>query len=118
MSLDTLAISQQCKALGDPVRVRIIQLLPRSPNCEHRNNVSQLSELLGLSQPTLSHHLKILKQTGLVECKKMCRDVFYWVNEEKARCYLNSMYGAFNISLDHPEPQSTTTAPPLERTLR
>jgi DNA-binding transcriptional ArsR family regulator len=49
-----------------------------------RNNVSQLAEDLGLSQPTLSHHLRILRQVGLVSYKKMCRDVFYWVDEEAA----------------------------------
>jgi ArsR family transcriptional regulator len=41
-------------------------------------NVSQLAGELGLSQPTTSHHLKVLKHAGVVRCKKKCRDVFYW----------------------------------------
>lgn len=88
-------LAQQCKALGDPVRVRILHLLPKSPNCEHRNNVSQLSELLDLSQPTISHHLKILKQAQLIESKKMCRDVFYWINDDKAETFLLEVRQAF-----------------------
>jgi DNA-binding transcriptional ArsR family regulator len=75
---DSSQIAARFKALGDPVRLRMLKILPESPNCEHRNNVSQLSELLGMSQPTVSHHLKILKSCGLVQSKKMCRDVFYW----------------------------------------
>ncbi|MFW5882835.1 MAG: ArsR/SmtB family transcription factor [Verrucomicrobiota bacterium] len=78
------AIAARFKALGDPVRLRILELLPASANCEHRNNVSQLSELLQISQPTVSHHLKILKSCGLINCKKMCRDVFYWRDAEAA----------------------------------
>lgn len=77
------------------MRVRILQLLPKSPNCEHRNNVSQLSGLLGLSQPTISHHLKILKQAQLIECKKMCRDVFYWINDDKADTFIHEVHRAF-----------------------
>lgn len=91
-------LAQKCKALADPMRLRIVALLPRSPNCEHRNNVSQLSELLGTSQPTVSHHLKILKQAGFVECKKMCRDVFYWVNEEAAGHYVDLLTATFALS--------------------
>jgi ArsR family transcriptional regulator len=89
-------LSGQCKALGDPVRLKIVCLLPKSPNCEHRNNVSQLSELLGLTQPTISHHLKILKQAGLIESKKMCRDVFYWLDAEKA----GELLGCLEVALD------------------
>jgi predicted aldo/keto reductase-like oxidoreductase len=49
------------KALGDPLRLRILNLLPTEQVCEDVCNVSELSEELGVSQPTVSHHLKILK---------------------------------------------------------
>ncbi len=96
-SVDAEQLSTQCKALGDPVRLRIMCLLPKSPNCEHRNNVSQLSEILGLTQPTISHHLKILKQAGLIECKKMCRDVFYWLEESKTEAMLDRLGKALDL---------------------
>ena len=66
-------------AIGDIRRIEILRLLPRSSNCEHGNNVSQLAEKLGMPQPTVSHHLRVLRQAGLVVNKKMCRDVFYWI---------------------------------------
>lgn len=103
--MDPDLLAQQCKALGDPVRLRILRLLPKSPNCEHRNNVSQLSELMELSQPTISHHLKILKQSRLIESQKMCRDVFYWVNEERAAVFLAEVRAAFQLTaLEKPVP--------------
>lgn len=82
--MDDDLLARQLWALGDVVRLRILRRLPRSPECKSRNNVSQLAEDLGLSQPTLSHHLRILRQVGLVQYKKMCRDVFYWVDEAAA----------------------------------
>lgn len=105
VELNKTHLAHQCKALGDPARVRILCLLPKSPNCEHRNNVSQLSEILQLSQPTISHHLKILKQAELIECKKMCRDVFYWVNDESANQFLAGLRKAFHLK----EEESTIT---------
>jgi ArsR family transcriptional regulator, arsenate/arsenite/antimonite-responsive transcriptional repressor len=52
------------KALGDPARVRIVNLLARAdaPVC-----VCELTPAVGLSQPTVSHHLKKLVQAGLLE---------------------------------------------------
>lgn len=43
-------------------------------------NVSKLGEELGIPQPTVSHHLKVLYQAGLLKNQKMCRDVYYWVD--------------------------------------
>jgi len=72
----------QLKALGDPVRLRLVQILPKEPDCCHKRNVSQLAEELGIPQPTVSCHLKVLRQAGLVEHRKMCRDSIYWVDAE------------------------------------
>lgn len=53
------------KALGDPNRLRILAELHRKTFC-----VCDLARRVGLSQPTLSHHLKILRDTGLVRAEK------------------------------------------------
>jgi len=74
-------LAQQLKAVGDPTRLRILQLLPRSKTCRGGYNVSQLADELGIAQPTVSHHLKILFQAKLISCEKMCRDAYYWINE-------------------------------------
>lgn len=56
------------KAVADPARLQILALLRSLPNCEAA--VTDLTEPLGLSQPTVSHHLKVLAGAGLVESDK------------------------------------------------
>jgi ArsR family transcriptional regulator len=53
------------KALADPQRLRIISLIHAQP--EREVCVCNLTEPLGLAQPTVSHHLKVLREAGLVE---------------------------------------------------
>ena len=53
------------KVLADPARLRLLSLIQAQPNSEAC--VCHLTEPLGLSQPTVSHHLKVLLQAGLVE---------------------------------------------------
>lgn len=90
--MDDLAeeLARQLWAIGDITRLRILRLLPDAENCEG-NNVSQIAEELGLSQPTISHHLRILRQAGIVQHKKMCRDCYYWVDHEAARDVMTRM---------------------------
>lgn len=78
--LDTLA--KQLWAIGDPVRLQILQILPTEPDCENVCNVSKIAERIGLSQPATSHHLRILRQAGIITNRKMCRDMIYWVDLE------------------------------------
>jgi ArsR family transcriptional regulator len=87
-------LAKQLWALGDLARLKILRHLPHSENCEHGNNVSQLADMLGLAQPTVSHHLRVLRQAGLVSNKKMCRDVFYWVNQAEAEVVIERLRGA------------------------
>lgn len=74
-------LSAVYKALGDPVRLRILQLLPVKPTvCEALYNVGELSEELGIPQPTVSHHLKILRQAGVIRFTKQCNSVYYYIS--------------------------------------
>jgi ArsR family transcriptional regulator, arsenate/arsenite/antimonite-responsive transcriptional repressor len=59
------ALAAALKALADPARLRIISLLQAQPDGEAC--VCHLTEPLGLGQPTVSHHLKVLLEAGLVE---------------------------------------------------
>jgi ArsR family transcriptional regulator len=61
---EAIATAQLFKALGDPGRVRIVNLVATSdePVC-----ACELYEPLGLSQPTVSHHLKTLVDSGLLD---------------------------------------------------
>jgi len=89
--VDPEALARQLWAIGDIARLRILSELPSEADCEHANNVSQLAEKLGLAQPTVSHHLRVLRQAGLICGKRMCRDVFYWVNEDEANAIVQRL---------------------------
>jgi ArsR family transcriptional regulator len=56
------------KALADPARLRLLSLIQSSPDGEAC--VCDLTEPVGLSQPTVSHHLRILAEAGVVERDK------------------------------------------------
>lgn len=63
------------KALADPARLRIVSLLAAAD--EGEVCVCDLTEPLGLSQPTVSHHLKVLHEAGLVTRQKRSTWVYY-----------------------------------------
>lgn len=85
MSLNEDELAKQLWALGDLARLKILGLLSTGEDCKHGCNVSQLAKQLGLAQPTVSHHLRVLRQAGIVENKKMCRDVFYWIKPDQSK---------------------------------
>jgi ArsR family transcriptional regulator len=60
---DIEALSAICKALGHPVRIRIVQHLKEVDRCV----CGRIVEILPLAQSTVSQHLKILKEAGLVK---------------------------------------------------
>lgn len=73
-------LAARIKALADPARLRLVSLLAASPGGEACQ--CDLTEPLGLSQPTVSHHLKVLYQAGLVSKEKRSTWVYYSVVPE------------------------------------
>ena len=73
------ATAELFRALGDPARVRIVNLLATSgePVC-----ACELYEPLGLSQPTVSHHLKKLTDAGLLEREQRGKWAFFSLNRD------------------------------------
>jgi ArsR family transcriptional regulator len=67
------------RALGDPARVRIVNLLATS---DEAVCVCNLTEPLGLTQPTVSHHLKKLVDAGLLEREQRGRWAYFSINPE------------------------------------
>jgi ArsR family transcriptional regulator len=65
------------KVLSDPARVRLLSLIAAAPGGEAC--VCELTEPLGLSQPTVSHHLQVLHRAGLLERDKRGTWVYYRV---------------------------------------
>lgn len=68
-------------ALSDPVRLRVLSILADAPDGEVC--VCDFVDPLGKSQPTISHHLKILSEAGLVQGEKRGRWVWYSLNRDR-----------------------------------
>ena len=66
-----------CKALADDTRQRILTILLEEEKC-----VGDIVAEFEMSQPTISHHLSILKQFNLVTSRKEGKQVFYAINQE------------------------------------
>jgi ArsR family transcriptional regulator len=64
-------------ALADPARLRLLSMIAAQP--EGEVCACELVEPLGKSQPTVSHHLKVLYEAGLVDREKRGTWVWYWV---------------------------------------
>lgn len=67
------------KALGDERRVQLLKLLKSGEQC-----ACKLQESMGLSQPTLSHHMKILCESGFVEARKEGKWMYYSISSSGA----------------------------------
>lgn len=65
------------KALGDPVRLRLLSLIASHPGGEAC--VCEISPTFDVSQPTISHHLKLLRSAGLLDCERRGTWVYYRV---------------------------------------
>ncbi|MEU8900375.1 metalloregulator ArsR/SmtB family transcription factor [Nocardia sp. NPDC048505] len=65
------------KALGDPVRLRLLSLIASRRGAEVC--VCELTPQFEQSQPTISHHLKVLREAGLIDCERRGTWVYYWV---------------------------------------
>jgi ArsR family transcriptional regulator, arsenate/arsenite/antimonite-responsive transcriptional repressor len=79
-SEDAEQLSVALKAIADPARLRLLSLIQAQPG--HEACVCHLTEPLGLSQPTVSHHLKVLLQAGLVEREQRGCWAYFRVREE------------------------------------
>ena len=75
------ATAELFKALGDPARVRIVNLIASAgePVC-----ACEFNGTLGLSQPTVSHHLKRLTDAGLLEREQRGKWAYFSINSEAA----------------------------------
>ena len=84
------------KALSDPNRVKIIKLLQQKVMC-----VCELQVALKISQPSVSKHLKILEEAGLVDYQKDGLWVNYFLADGKQSPYSASLLGHLKHWLDN-----------------
>ena len=90
--MDTNQVSLICKALSDPNRLRIVQLLTDGEQCG-----CELLDQMQITQPTLSHHMKMLEDSGLVSSVRKGKWSHYSLNEDQwtaFRGYIESIRDA------------------------
>ncbi|MCR5419219.1 MAG: metalloregulator ArsR/SmtB family transcription factor [Lachnospiraceae bacterium] len=67
-----LAVSEAMKQLGDPSRLRIFWLLCHCEEC-----VTDIAAMVEMSSPAVSHHLRLLKDSGLIISQRKGKEMFY-----------------------------------------
>jgi ArsR family transcriptional regulator len=93
------AFTKVMKALSDPNRVKIIKMLQQKSMC-----VCELRAALAIAQPSVSKHLKILEEAGLVDYQKDGLWVNYYLTDGKNSPYAASVLGNLKHWLeDDPE---------------
>lgn len=88
---ETRFIEKAMNAIADPCRLSILQEISRKGEiC-----CGDVQQLTGLSQPTCSHHIKLLSDSELVECRKEGRNHFFTLNKnnfKKVSIFLERFY--------------------------
>ncbi|MEQ8673978.1 MAG: metalloregulator ArsR/SmtB family transcription factor [Aggregatilineales bacterium] len=88
-----------CSGLADTNRILILYILS-----EHSCNVGEIAEKLCLPQPTVSRHLKILRERGIVLAERAGQSVFYTLSDHRIIDALNLLR---SVIADRLETQST-----------
>ncbi|WP_323703985.1 metalloregulator ArsR/SmtB family transcription factor [Mammaliicoccus sp. Dog046] len=78
-----LLVSQTFKALSDPTRVKILHLL-----CTGRHSVGCIAETLELSQSSVSHQLRFLKNLRLVKFEREGKSIYYSIDDDHVILFL------------------------------
>ncbi|SFG81632.1 regulatory protein, arsR family [Desulfotomaculum arcticum] len=88
------------KTLADETRLKIIMMLSRRDMC-----VCEIMDELGMSQPAVSHHLRLLKKSGIVRDDKDGRWVFYSLNQKAFAqglvCIHNDLFDQIRNNLEN-----------------
>ena len=74
-------------ALGDEHRQRMLLLFEPG----ERLNVGQIAEVSTLGRSTVSHHLKILREAGVLASEKIGKEVWFWINREALETTLGNV---------------------------
>jgi ArsR family transcriptional regulator len=89
------ALDRILHAIADPARRRILQALKERGGCSIGKDVglcaSDIEQRVHLSQPTISHHMSILKKAGLVQAQKVGQWRWYRRNEAALREFARAL---------------------------
>ena len=92
-------VASLLKALADPVRLRLLSLV--ASHADGEACVCDLNDAFDLSQPTISHHLKVLHEAGLVDREKRGVWVYYQAKPE-AMAALGDLFTTSGLTTPEP----------------
>ena len=82
--VDLERMTQLFKTLGDPSRVRILFQIFTSEAC-----INEIARKLNMSEPAVSHHMRILKMNGLVRWHRSGKNILYELDDEHVRSIIS-----------------------------
>ena len=85
-----------CKALGDITRIQILYVLNNQPR-----NVTEISDSMGITQPSASRHLAVLRQSGLVTARREGPAVIYSLSDPRIIGIIDDMRTMLKDRLTH-----------------
>ncbi len=88
MALTLKQIEKISKALGDSSRLKILHYISGKGGC---GECSGLQDVVSLAQPSISHHVKILLEAGIIEGEKEGRNYSYHLNSDLLNQYIDSL---------------------------
>ena len=80
------------KALADNTRQKIMKL-----TCCHWISVNEIVDQLNVTQPTVSHHLAILREAGLVDVQEKGKQTFYRLNQKRVSACCGQILTKFSL---------------------
>lgn len=89
-------IATTFKGLGDSTRLRLLAILLEGETC-----VSDLAEMIGISQSAVSHQLRVLRNLRFVSTRRDGKQVFYQIDDEHIE-------GLFRLALEHSHHQNNS----------
>jgi DNA-binding transcriptional ArsR family regulator len=99
-------------ALADPTRLRLVRLL-----CRQRDPsalcVNALAAFLGVTQPAVSQHIRVLKSAGLVKGERRGYHIHYFINQETLERWREQILEALTIEEQNPEEESCNKHCPM-----
>lgn len=84
-----------CRVLADETRQRILELLRQREMC-----VGEIAAVFAVSQPTISHHLSILRQFGLVTRRKEGQQIYYTLNRDRVAECCGRLVARFDVGAE------------------
>lgn len=88
-------IEKISKALGDANRLKILQHISKKGGC---GQCSEIQDVIDLTQPSISHHIKILVEAELIEPEKEGRNFKYTLNDQLVKEYMATIGAQLRVT--------------------